>query len=505
MNSEIRKPTWDTYTARDLEILSDIITLATYTSHTSQSSIEITPISFMSLFRAHDVVLSTRRIDPKTDTTYYQFLLKLPLMPGNNWSDKFENAIRDIGSKTDIEQYNWLLRQSSELSESEYSTESNISSSQLDHSSVENITFDNFIKASENNLSFVLEHKDDNNETSVESSTKFDSQGFNDDDNEKQSHIKRDIFKIEEIGKSEEYTLKDDDSILKKNTWIPITNVDNVKSNPDGFEGVDDNENEDPQEMEELKEKLQIYFKEWRRYTIKIRTFRAKGIRQWKLAINFHQKKLLTNSFNKWTMRYQKQLLKKRILSEKCKEFIMKKYLIKWNHRKQYVSYMEKQAIVIKQRNLLRRYFAIWFSRYFDKLITTSQKYSIIDEGTEETLVQRVFEKWRSRYIHYESLNEMAEDDYNTKLMSNAFLHWKRVNRKRQQIIKEIDLQLKNKYFVEWYSKCLQKWKQLHRQRQLEVKILQEWHSWAAKTRRKRLSIHSEQTNRNLVKLNKRQ
>ncbi|CAI2165608.1 9577_t:CDS:10, partial [Funneliformis geosporum] len=372
INSEIRKPTWDTYTARDLEILSDIITLATYTSHTSQSSIEITPISFMSLFRAHDVVLSTRRIDPKTDTTYYQFLLKLSLMPGKNWCEKFENAIKDIGLKTDIEQYNWLLRQSNELSESEYSTESNISSSQLDHSSVENITFDNFIKASKDSLSFVLEHKDDNYESSVESSTKFDSQSFN-DGYEKQSHIKRDIFKIEEVGKSEEDTLKGDVSIVKKNTWIPITNVvDNIKFIPDGIESVDDSEKEVPQEMEELKEKLRIYFKEWR--------------------------------------------------------------------------------------------------RYFDKLISTSQNYNIIDEGTEETLVERVFEKWRSRYIHYESLNEMAE------------------------ILK-----------VVMSFRCLQKWKQLHRQRQLEIKILQEWRSWAAKTRRKRLSVQFEQTNQDLIKSNKRQ
>ncbi|CAI2166014.1 1460_t:CDS:2, partial [Funneliformis geosporum] len=324
INSEIRKPTWDTYTARDLEILSDIITLATYTSHTSQSSIEITPISFMSLFRAHDVVLSTRRIDPKTDTTYYQFLLKLSLMPGKNWCEKFENAIKDIGLKTDIEQYNWLLRQSNELSESEYSTESNISSSQLDHSSVENITFDNFIKASKDSLSFVLEHKDDNYESSVESSTKFDSQSFN-DGYEKQSHIKRDIFKIEEVGKSEEDTLKGDVSIVKKNTWIPITNVvDNIKFIPDGIESVDDSEKEVPQEMEELKEKLRIYFKEWR--------------------------------------------------------------------------------------------------RYFDKLISTSQNYNIIDEGTEETLVERVFEKWRSRYIHYESLNEMAEDE--TYYYNNETDNW---------------------------------------------------------------------------------
>jgi hypothetical protein len=48
----------------------------------------------MSLFRAYDVVLSTRKIDTKTDAIYYQFLLKLSLIPGNNWSEKFDNAIK---------------------------------------------------------------------------------------------------------------------------------------------------------------------------------------------------------------------------------------------------------------------------------------------------------------------------------------------------------------------------------------------------------------------------
>lgn len=48
----------------------------------------------MSLFRAYDVVLSTRKIDAKIDTVYYQFLLKLSLVPGNNWCEKFENSIK---------------------------------------------------------------------------------------------------------------------------------------------------------------------------------------------------------------------------------------------------------------------------------------------------------------------------------------------------------------------------------------------------------------------------
>src|SRR5436305_6059485 len=72
------------------------------------------------------------------------------------------------------------------------------------------------------------------------------------------------------------------------------------------------------------------------RFTIKIRAFRAKGIRQWKLAIKFHQKNLLNNYFNKWKTNYQKQLVNKKLLEEKCQEVTMRKYLMKWYNRKQH-------------------------------------------------------------------------------------------------------------------------------------------------------------------------
>lgn len=72
------------------------------------------------------------------------------------------------------------------------------------------------------------------------------------------------------------------------------------------------------------------------RFTIKIRAFRAKGIRQWKLAINFHQNNLLKSYFLKLKKNYQKQLVNKKLSDEKCKELVMRKYLIKWYYRKQY-------------------------------------------------------------------------------------------------------------------------------------------------------------------------
>ncbi|CAB4408662.1 unnamed protein product [Rhizophagus irregularis] len=570
---EIQKQTWDTYTVRDLEILSDIITLATYTS---RSLTEITPFSYMSLFRAYDVVLSTRRIDAKIDTVYYQFLLKLSLVPGNNWGEKFENSIKDLGLKSDIEQRS-LIFNKSDGSESDYTIESNISLSSLDHG-IENTSFDNDINFKVNEI--ALEQNYDNVEESFESSTKVFSQSriSNTIDYKKRSPMRKDFFNIEGSSKSE-VTLKGDYSILEKNALNgPISNNNNNNNNNTTFFVSDDEEDDDLQEMERLKEKLRICFKEWSRFTIKIRAFRAKGIRQWKLAINFHQKNLLKSYFHKLKNNYQKQLVNKKLSDEKCKELVMRKYLIKWYHRKQYVSYIEEQVILIGQRNLLKRHFERWLcriqhidnhvqlakryknqccgrllnkfftkwsskyktktknkeilienfkiwrlkfiynllnganqdallSKYFnmwrdnyfdklDKLISSSQKYNYIEEGTEDTLAQRVFDKWRDRYNNNISLAEMAEDDYNTKLIKNAFIHWKRANGKRQKIIKEIDMQLKNRYFVEWYSKCLQKWKQKYRQRELAIKVLREWRSWTAKTRRKKIG----QTNRELVK-----
>ncbi|GBC03464.1 hypothetical protein RclHR1_05130016 [Rhizophagus clarus] len=505
---EFQKPTWDTYTAQDLEILSDIITLATYTS---RSLTDITPFSYMSLFRAYDVVLSTRKIDAKIDTVYYQFLLKLSLVPGNNWCEKFENSIKDLGLKSNIEQYNWIFNESNG-SESDYTIESNVSFGSLDNNSIENTSNDINFKTNENELSITLIQDYNNVDRSVDSTTNVVSRSrvSNTIDYEKQSSIRRDFFNIKGNVKSEN-TIKGDYSILEKNALNnPISNFDNnyniafsIQDDVDYFESEEDY---DPQEMERLKEKLRICFKEWSRFTIKIRAFRAKGIRQWKLAIDFHRKNLLKSYFHKLKNNYQSRLINKRLLDEKCKE-LMRKYLIKWYHRKQY-----EQAILIEQRNLLKRHFERWFGRiqHVDnqiqlakryknqcyKLISSSQKCNYIEEGTEDTLVQRVFDKWRDRYNNNVSLAEMAEDDYNMKLIKSAFAHWKRVNKKRQRIIKEIDMQLKNRYFVEWYSRCLQRWKQKYRQRELAVEVLREWRSWTAKTRRKK----NEQTNRGLVK-----
>ncbi|CAG8544077.1 10934_t:CDS:10 [Ambispora gerdemannii] len=96
-NNSPRSPTEppEIYSIKDLEIISDIITFASHTS--PNASPENTPFSFLSLFRAYDIVLRTRKIDPSTDKIYYKFLLKLCCEPGENWEEKFENVVRNLG------------------------------------------------------------------------------------------------------------------------------------------------------------------------------------------------------------------------------------------------------------------------------------------------------------------------------------------------------------------------------------------------------------------------
>ncbi|RUP50469.1 hypothetical protein BC936DRAFT_138991 [Jimgerdemannia flammicorona] len=87
---------WYTYTAQDLEILSDVVDLATQTARSKASE----ATSFISIFRAYDAVLRARRIDPSTDTMYYRFLLRLSSIEGRTWKEKFERGIKDLGTKT---------------------------------------------------------------------------------------------------------------------------------------------------------------------------------------------------------------------------------------------------------------------------------------------------------------------------------------------------------------------------------------------------------------------
>ncbi|RUS23130.1 hypothetical protein BC937DRAFT_92063 [Endogone sp. FLAS-F59071] len=66
---------WAACSAQDLEVLSDIISLATQTARSKTAE----ATSFINLFRAYDAVLRTRRPDPSTDALYYR-----------TWEERFE-------------------------------------------------------------------------------------------------------------------------------------------------------------------------------------------------------------------------------------------------------------------------------------------------------------------------------------------------------------------------------------------------------------------------------
>jgi hypothetical protein len=50
--------------------------------------------SFLSIFKAYDIVLKARDIDPAKDRVYFKFLLKLARVQGATWTDKYNNILK---------------------------------------------------------------------------------------------------------------------------------------------------------------------------------------------------------------------------------------------------------------------------------------------------------------------------------------------------------------------------------------------------------------------------
>jgi hypothetical protein len=50
--------------------------------------------SFLSIFKAYDLVLKARDIDPAKDRVYFKFLLKLARVQGATWTDKYNNILK---------------------------------------------------------------------------------------------------------------------------------------------------------------------------------------------------------------------------------------------------------------------------------------------------------------------------------------------------------------------------------------------------------------------------
>jgi hypothetical protein len=65
----------------DLDILHEIIALATTTAGSQQS--------FRHIWRAYDAVLAARKIDPALDSVYFRFILEMQGAPGEDLKEKF--------------------------------------------------------------------------------------------------------------------------------------------------------------------------------------------------------------------------------------------------------------------------------------------------------------------------------------------------------------------------------------------------------------------------------
>lgn len=69
----------------ELQVLQEIIS-------TSANATDGT--SFLSIFKAYDLVLKARDIDPAKDRVYFKFLLKLARVQGATWTEKYTNILK---------------------------------------------------------------------------------------------------------------------------------------------------------------------------------------------------------------------------------------------------------------------------------------------------------------------------------------------------------------------------------------------------------------------------
>ncbi|RPB10968.1 hypothetical protein P167DRAFT_566299 [Morchella conica CCBAS932] len=76
------------YSPADLQILHEIISLATVFPGKN---------SFRAVYRAYDVVLAARRINPAFDSVYFRFILQLQSVPGKNIYDRFLDLLSRQG------------------------------------------------------------------------------------------------------------------------------------------------------------------------------------------------------------------------------------------------------------------------------------------------------------------------------------------------------------------------------------------------------------------------
>ncbi|CAG8620281.1 4517_t:CDS:10, partial [Ambispora leptoticha] len=570
----------------DLEILSDIITFA---SHTSPNvSPENTPFSFLSLFRAYDIVLRTRKIDPSTDKIYYKFLLKLCCEPGENWEEKFENVVRKLGLiAQDVKLYDQIIEptepfsnnirsfeninKTSELSIKDFSTNkkekmksdttaqpqlslpikntASVGPAKHEFLSIEqptaalihppplppppipliHSTEDGTI-SKENKLSTSVSI-----ETTIVTKQQPINVAITSQDTKQKDALSTSSFEKKPTFEKDESTRANKNQIITMSTQQPPKNA--ISAQIIQTEALKSDDLDKISSVPEQLENLRDCFRAWRRYTSIIRKRRTHIIKQWQTASEHYKNKLLAKCMHQWRIVYEYQKEKIKNADDHYNRNLLRKAFDFWQSRKNKLVLNARKSIVHDQKRKVNKYFQLWISsltminesrqtveervdmnentpdllraclnkwrlrynereiltlqndKYYSRQLALASKYSILDVNNEGNLTQAAFEQWKDKYNNYVSLSEMAEDDYNTKLVEFAFLHWKRVLKRKKNMENRADRKLKEKYFVEWFTRAYQKWKWRQPRKLVVIKILQEWRRWAKERHKERIAL----------------
>ncbi|CAH1766487.1 9570_t:CDS:10, partial [Entrophospora sp. SA101] len=412
------------FKTQDLEILSSIVTFATFISCSSK----ITTTSYINIFRAHDIVLRKRNINPKSNKLYYQSLLKLSMEPGESWFQKFENIVKNLGYMTDSNIYKWILSV----------TSTDLQSRNTYYNDCDDD--DKLLKTNTSDIEFGLKSKNESLTTSTD---------------------QLDVI-LNDSMSYQSNNLDDDCIDFKQSDKIILSKF-------------------SPKE----KVKLKNILRNWKSYTIQVRQNRTKVVQQLRLSINFYQKNLLKKFFKKFhksckSVQSKRILLKKESdafyisnFFNKCKEFLLD---VMNNWHSIAVNKSTKNALLTKSYKIWRTKFIyslltkdnqqIMLDKYFEILNSVPKRYAYFDDDINKTLTQKAFEKWKERYKNYILLSEVAD------LIKVKFLQWREALQRRKIMSKTASVPLLNRCLLEWYSRTIQKYKQKEHERKLALEVL---------------------------------
>ncbi|CAJ0877811.1 16443_t:CDS:10, partial [Entrophospora sp. SA101] len=441
------QPIWNNFTAQDLEILSSIVTFATFISCSSK----ITTTSYINIFRAHDIVLRKRNINPKSNKLYYQSLLKLSMEPGESWFQKFENIVKNLGYMTDSNIYKWILSVTSKSNHHIPLNDDN--SKKIELSTVENKEKNESLTTSTDQLDVILND-----------SMSYQSNNLDDDCIDfKQS----DKIILSKFSPKEKVKLK---NILRN--WKSYTIQ--VRQNRTKV-------------VQQLRLSINFYQKNllkkfFKKFHKSCKSVQSKRILLKKesdafyisnffnkcQAIIFDNEKHLKQYFISWNSKTK--IIKRQVrLAKKYHFNCSKEFLLDVmnNWHSIAVNKSTKNALLTKSYKIWRTKFIyslltkdnqqIMLDKYFEILNSVPKRYAYFDDDINKTLTQKAFEKWKERYKNYILLSEVAD----VKALQ-----------RRKIMSKTASVPLLNRCLLEWYSRTIQKYKQKEHERKLALEVL---------------------------------